>query len=139
VIIRDNRDRLIERSGIFRANALSSLGGGFPPMVKRTSVMADQSEVPANPPEPANLRFLRRLVTTLTATMILGLIAIFTVLVIRLQTTSAMFPEITGLPANTEVLSVSRTPRELVIIDQSGRIYVLSLDGTTLLQEFELK
>jgi hypothetical protein len=108
-------------------------------MVKRTSVMADQSEVPANPPEPANLRFLRRLVTTLTATMILGLIAIFTVLVIRLQTTSTMFPEITALPAGTEVLSISRTPRELVIIDLSRRIYVLSLDGTTLLQEFELK
>ena len=108
-------------------------------MVKRTSVMADQSEVPANPPESANLRFLRWLVTTLTATMILGLIAIFTVLVIRLQTTSAMFPEITALPANTEVLSVSRTPSELVIIDQSRRIYVLSLDGTILLQEFELK
>ena len=108
-------------------------------MVKRTSVMADQSEVPANPPESANLRFLRWLVTTLTATMILGLIAIFTVLVIRLQTTNAMFPEITALPANTEVLSVSRTPSELVIIDQSRRIYVLSLDGTILLQEFELK
>ena len=108
-------------------------------MVKRTSVMADQSEVPANPTEPANLRFLRRLVTTLTATMILGLIAIFTVLVIRLQTTSTMFPEITALPAGTEVLSISRTPRELVIIDLSRKIYVLSLDGTTLLQEFELK
>jgi hypothetical protein len=139
VIIRDNRDRLIARSGTFRAKALSRRGGGFSPMVKRTSVMADQSEVPANPPEPANLRFLRRLVTTLTATMILGLIAIFTVLVIRLQTTSTMFPEITALPAGTEVLSVSRTPRELVIIDLSRRIYVLSLDGTTLLQEFELK
>jgi hypothetical protein len=50
-----------------------------------------------------------------------------------------MFPEITALPAGTEVLSISRTPRELVIIDLSRRIYVLSLDGTTLLQEFELK
>ena len=108
-------------------------------MVKRTSVMADQSEVPANPPEPANLRFLRRLVTTLTATMIIGLIAIFTVLVIRLQASSAMFPEIIALPPETEVLSISRTPTELIVIDQYRKIYMISLDGTKLLHEYELK
>ena len=108
-------------------------------MVKRTSVMASQSEITANPPEPANLRFLRRLVTTLTATMILGLIAIFAVLVIRLQTTSPMFPEITALPADTDVISISRTTKELVVIDQARKIYVLSLDGKTIVQEFELK
>ena len=101
--------------------------------------MADQSEVPANPPEPANLRFLRRLVTTLTATMIIGLIAIFTVLVIRLQASSAMFPEIIALPPETEALSISRTPTELIVIDQYRKIYMFSLDGTRLLQEYELK
>jgi hypothetical protein len=101
--------------------------------------MADQSEVPANPPEPANLRFLRRLVTTLTATMIIGLIAIFTVLVIRLQASSTMFPEIIALPPETEVLSISRTPTELIVIDQYRKIYMISLDGTKLLHEYELK
>ncbi|MDT2076231.1 MAG: DUF6476 family protein [Planktomarina sp.] len=100
--------------------------------------MADQSEVPASPPEPANLRFLRRLVTTLTATMILGLIAIFAVLVIRLQTTSAIFPEITALPGNSEVLSISRTNTELIIIDQTRTIYILSLDGKTIVQKIKL-
>ncbi|WP_347830974.1 DUF6476 family protein [uncultured Planktomarina sp.] len=102
-------------------------------MVKRTSVMADQSEVPANPTEPANLRFLRRLVTTLTATMIVGLLAIFTVLVIRLQSPVAIFPEITALPEGTQVLSVSRTANELIVIDQNRKIYLLSLDGEKLL------
>ena len=102
-------------------------------MVKRTSVMADQSEVPANPTEPANLRFLRRLVTTLTATMIVGLIAIFTVLVIRLQSPVAIFPKITALPEGTQVISVSRSPRELIVIDQNRKIYLLSLDGEKLL------
>jgi hypothetical protein len=101
--------------------------------------MASQSEIPANPPEPANLRFLRRLVTTLTATMILGLITIFAVLVIRLQTTSPMFPEITALPADTDVISISRTTKELIVIDQARKIYVLSLDGKTIVQEFKLK
>ena len=95
--------------------------------------MADQSEVPANPTEPANLRFLRRLVTTLTATMIVGLIAIFTVLVIRLQSPVAIFPKITALPEGTQVISVSRSPRELIVIDQNRKIYLLSLDGEKLL------
>ena len=71
--------------------------------------------------------------------MIVGLIAIFTVLVIRLQATNTMFPEITALPPETEVLSISRTPTELVVIDQYRKIYMLSLDGTTLLDEYELK
>ena len=101
--------------------------------------MASQPEAPTNPPEPANLRFLRRLVTTLTATMILGLIAIFAVLVIRLQTTSPMFPEISALPAGTEVISISRTRDELVVIDQARNIYIVSLDGKTIMQKFELQ
>tara|TARA_B100000787_G_scaffold53845_1_gene39089 strand:- start:93 stop:404 length:312 start_codon:yes stop_codon:yes gene_type:complete len=101
--------------------------------------MASQPEATANPPEPANLQFLRRLVTTLTATMILGLIAIFAVLVIRLQTTSPMFPEISALPADTEVISISRTRDELVVIDQARNIYIVSLDGKTIMQKFELQ
>ena len=71
--------------------------------------------------------------------MILGLIAIFAVLVIRLQTTSPIFPKITALPADSDIISISRTTNELVVIDQARKIYVLSLDGTIIVQEFELK
>ena len=51
------------------------------------------------PPEPPNLRFLRRLVTVLTATMILGIAAIVVMLFIRF---SGQTPEQTGpgLPDN---------------------------------------
>lgn len=101
--------------------------------------MKDQSEVIADPAEPANLRFLRRLVTTLTATMILGLVAIFTVLVIRLQPTNEVFPEILALPKKTEVLSISRTSSEIIVISQEKIIYVLSFDGKKLLQTFQIK
>nr|WP_223423763.1 DUF6476 family protein [Tateyamaria pelophila] len=38
-----------------------------------------------NPSEPANLKFLRRLVTLLTATMILGVLTVIVLLVIRLN------------------------------------------------------
>ena len=101
--------------------------------------MTDQSEVIADLAEPANLRFLRRLVITLTATMILGLIAIFTVLVIRLQTTNAVFPEILALPKKTEVLSISRTSSEVIVISQEKIIFVLSVDGKNLLQTFQIE
>jgi hypothetical protein len=100
--------------------------------------MADQSKVTADQPEPANLRFLRRLVTTLTATMILGLIAIFTVLVIRLQAPVQIFPEILELPDKTKVLSISRTPSELIIVDEKRNIYIMSRDGTKLLETFSI-
>ena len=65
--------------------------------------------------------------------MIVGLIAIFTVLVIRLQSTVAIFPEITALPEGTQVLAVSRTANELILIDQNRKIYRHSLDGEKLL------
>ena len=64
--------------------------------------------------------------------MIMGLIAIFTVLVIRLQSPVAIFPEITALPQGTEVLSVTRTANELIVVDQNRKIYLLSLDGKNL-------
>jgi hypothetical protein len=137
-IILDKRERLIARSGTFRAKALSRRGGGFSSILKRTSAMTNQPEVIADQPEPANLRFLRRLVTTLTATMILGLIAIFTVLVISLQPSNQPFPEIVALPEKTDVLSISRTPNELVVISQEKIIYVLSANGKKLLQTFKM-
>ena len=65
--------------------------------------------------------------------MIVGLIAIFTVLVIRLQSPVAIFPEITALPEGIEGLSVSRTAHQLIVIDQNRKIYLLSLDGEKLL------
>jgi len=64
--------------------------------------------------------------------MIVGLIAIFTVLVIRLQSPAEIFPEITALPQGTEVLSVTRTANELIVVDQNRKIYLLSLDGKNL-------
>lgn len=53
-------------------------------------------------PEPANLRFLRRLVTVLTLVMIGGLVTVIALLVIRLQTPAPrlpVLPEAIVLPA----------------------------------------
>lgn len=100
--------------------------------------MSDQLDAAADTPEPTNLRFLRRLVTILTATMIFGLIAIFTVLVIRLQAPSEVFPELNGLPDGVSVLSVTRTPNEIIVIDQDKMIYVLTYDGEILVHRQSL-
>ena len=60
-----------------------------------TETGMDDAPIPDN--EARNLKFLRRLVTTLTATMILGVLAIVALLVIRLQTPAgpALPPTIT--------------------------------------------
>ena len=71
--------------------------------------------------------------------MILGLIAIFTVLVIQLKPTNGVFPEILALPEKTEVLSISRTSSEVIVISQEKIIYVLSVDGKKLLQTFQIE
>jgi len=58
--------------------------------------MSDPSEpIPGQVPEPANLRFLRRLVTTLMVVMIGGLLVIVALFVIRFSSTPS---GLTGLP-----------------------------------------
>jgi hypothetical protein len=48
--------------------------------------------------EPANLRFLRRMVTVLTAVMICGVLVVTTLLVTRLSGKRPALPEIITLP-----------------------------------------
>ena len=45
-------------------------------------------------PEPANLRFLRRLVTVLTATMILGMVTVVTLMVLRINQSEPVLPNL---------------------------------------------
>jgi hypothetical protein len=49
-----------------------------------------------------------------------------------LQNPAEIFPEIAALPQGTEVLSVTRTANELIVVDQNRKIYLLSLDGKNL-------
>ncbi|MBD3662543.1 DUF6476 family protein [Sulfitobacter aestuariivivens] len=55
-----------------------------------------------NPVEPANLRFLRRLVTVLTAVMICGLLVIIGLFVTRLGPTQTVMPPNITLPDGTK-------------------------------------
>ncbi|WP_069299570.1 DUF6476 family protein [Neptunicoccus sediminis] len=80
--------------------------------------------------EPANLRFLRRLVTILTATMILGLLAIFAVLVMRFSTDSRpALPDSIALPDGTKATAFTQAGDWYAIVTAQDTILIY--DRTT--------
>jgi len=88
-------------------------------------------------PEPANLRFLRRLVTVLTATMILGLLTIVALFVIKFMgpvTARLTLPAEITLPAGQTATAVTQGTSWIGVVttDASGieRIHILNVDGT---------
>jgi len=58
------------------------------------------NDAPLVPEEPANLKFLRRLVTILTGTMIVGVVVIIGLLVMRINSKPAPVPAGPDLPAS---------------------------------------
>ena len=72
---------------------------------------------PTEYPEPANLRFLRRLVTVLTITMIGGLLTLIALIVIRLPSAKPLIlPDEITLPAGITAEAVTLTPDRLIVI-----------------------
>ncbi|MCO4825524.1 MAG: hypothetical protein KC451_11790 [Amylibacter sp.] len=75
--------------------------------------------------EPANLRFLRLLVTVLTATMILGLLAIFTVLVMRFSTdASTPLPDTITMPDGTTASTFTQGSDWYAVITTDNQILI---------------
>ena len=64
--------------------------------------MIDPNETEQTP-EPANLRFLRRLVTLLTVVMICGVLVVIVLLVTRLNGTTPVLPDQITLPDGAKV------------------------------------
>lgn len=100
-------------------------------------------EQPQPLPEPPNLRFLRRLVTTLTAVMILGLLTIVALFVIRFsgdRTGPVLppLPDALALPADAVPLAVTRAPDWIAVVTTDGAVLILSPDGRTLRQTLRL-
>ena len=82
--------------------------------------MSDQSPLP----EPGNLRFLRLLVTILTGTMIAGLLAIITLLVIRFPTATPALPEAITLPDGTLVTAFTQAPSWYAVVTAGDEILI---------------
>ncbi len=101
-------------------------------------------------PDASALRMLRALVTTLTAVMILGIIAIVALLVIRLPNigplggslggsfggpidgrarASVPLPEALALPEGARALAVTRGPDWFAVVTGDERILIYGADG----------
>ena len=88
--------------------------------------------MPPAPPEPPNLRFLRRLVTVLTAVMIGGLITLVALLVTRLPGAAVRVPDALALPAGADALAVTQMPTGWLVTTTDGRVLLFAPDGAFL-------
>ena len=91
---------------------------------------------------PRELRFLKTLVTVLTAVMILGLITIVVLLVIRLNGDARpilVHPELFALPAGAETLGYNLVGNSVVILTDDGMIRVFDATSRALLQELPIR
>lgn len=84
--------------------------------------MTDTPEPPL--PEPANLKFLRLLVTTLTATMIVGLLIIITLIVIRYRDRSAPLPDAITLPDGATATAFTQGADWYAVVTADNRILI---------------
>lgn len=82
-------------------------------------------QMPDVPPEPRNLRFLRLLVTVLTAVMILGITVVVGVLILRLSTPPRpTLPENVTLPAGVRADAVTFGAGWYAVVTDDDRILV---------------
>ncbi|MEW2911318.1 DUF6476 family protein [Leisingera sp. JC11] len=99
--------------------------------------MTDPSETEIQT-EPPQIRFLRRLVTTLTVVMIGGLVVIISLLVIRLQGTDAPLPAEIALPAGVEAEAVTLGRDWIAVVSQDNRILIFDRETGALRQEVQI-
>jgi hypothetical protein len=78
----------------------------------------------ANPLEPANLRFLRRLVTVLTATMIAGVLLIIALIVIRFNDAPPDLPDRITLPDGSQASAFTQGTDWFAVVTTDDRILV---------------
>lgn len=86
------------------------------------------------PEEPANLRFLRLLVTVLTGTMIAGLLVIIALLVIRFSDRPAPLPGAITLPDGSTPAAFTMTDRWYAVVTEADEILIFDRDTGALMQ-----
>ena len=74
--------------------------------------------------EPANLKFLRRLVTVLTATMIGGVLVIIALIVIRFYDTPPSLPDTLNLPDEASAVSFTQGPDWFAVVTDQNQILI---------------
>ncbi|WP_371157431.1 DUF6476 family protein [Jannaschia sp. 2305UL9-9] len=81
-------------------------------------------------PEPANLRFLRILVTVLTVVMIGGLLTVVVVLVTRLRAPAPISTDMLSVPEGTDIHAITETPTRWLATTTDDRLLIFAPDGT---------
>ena len=89
--------------------------------------------------EPANLKFLRRLVTVLTATMIAGVILITSLIVIRYNQSATPLPDTITLPDGTTATAFTQARNWYAVVTEAHEILIFSRDSGRLLQTIQVE
>ncbi len=89
--------------------------------------------------EPANLKFLRRLVTILTATMIIGVVLIIALIVIRFYKAPLALPDTLELPDGAQALSFTQGPDWYAVVTDGNQILVFDRITGRLLQTVDIE
>ncbi len=101
--------------------------------------MSDMDNAPIEVEEPANLRFLRILVTVLTIIMIAGVALIIALLVIRLQRPAPLtMPDTITLPQGVTATAFTRGENWIGVVTNDNRIFIFDETGETMRQEIQV-
>ena len=79
---------------------------------------------------PQNLRFLQRLVTLLTVSMIVGILTIAALLAFKLRSENINFPQTLTLPDGTKPIAFTQTKDWYSVITEANEILIYKNDGT---------
>jgi hypothetical protein len=102
--------------------------------------VSDIDQNSSNYQEPGNLRFLRVLVTILTATMIIGLLAIFALLVMRFSAqTALLLPDTITLPSGTAATAFTQGPDWYAVVTTTDEILIFNRADSTLRQTLQIR
>jgi len=77
-----------------------------------------------DPIEPANLRFLRHLVTGLTVVMIVGVVVVIALLVTRLNSSAPTLPDQIALPDGAKAQAFTQGPDWYAVVTTNNKILI---------------
>ncbi len=99
------------------------------------------NDTQTSPDEPTNLKFLRNLVTILTATMIIGVIIIIGLLVMRLNAPKAAvsFPDSIELPDGVIATAFTKGDGWYAVITEDQRILIFDAKNGAIRQAINLE
>ena len=90
------------------------------------------------PVEPANLKFLRLLVTSLTAIMIVGVLVVIALLVTRLRDTGPQLPAEITLPDGARATAFTQGQGWYAVVTDDNRLLVFNRTSGALVQELAI-